>query len=701
MSFNIFDHIEKLEPAKKGRYICPVCGGNDLTISKDGAYQCWHGCSCADIRNAIAPLVWEKPNRPQQRREWIYFDGDCLPVIKTIRTDDGEGTRRIWQEYLAEDKNAAKRGVRPYRYQEALKATQKGRFVFWVEGEPTCDALWDLGIASVTTIAGSTNYRSYADYSGLFPSQQVVICPDRDEQGIKYATEVEADYLEAQWCYAFPDSPIWDRLPKDGGADLADWIAEGADSEQIIAAVGEKRSTKTQAATSKEGSSYEGVMAQMDAIFNTIESTAKQKWELGALAKTSGRTLSQILEIYQDREFESFQFAPQDIHDFLAQGSEDREWIIAAHVSAGSTIVLFADGGVGKSLLGYDLIKAVATGSPWNGFKTKQGKCLIIQTDEPEIDTRERLNIANYQEAVKRGMVAIETRWQFSQIRKLRQWIDEQRPLLVMIDSFTSANRSASSEEKDSNYASCLYELRDIANEYGCTFVVLHHSNKAGGARGTTAIRNNVSEVWHLRKGEDKEQLKPTGRILEIEKSRSGCSGVFQIELNVDDYSWKHNGDWGVDEDEPLPLSARLLNYLQLNAGEKFSPLDLAAIVSIGADKEPIRKQLERLRKKGLVEAEERVKEATNPLENASDRKTSIRYKVYFSPKTEESCPANPKPAREEDFGSMDNHSGSKNVSSEPKPAREEDLGFAGQPDSESTEKSQTGNVDPDSSYGF
>ncbi len=56
-AFSILDHIDKLEPAKgSDRYICPVCDGNDLTIEpKTGKYQCWHGCECSEIREAISP----------------------------------------------------------------------------------------------------------------------------------------------------------------------------------------------------------------------------------------------------------------------------------------------------------------------------------------------------------------------------------------------------------------------------------------------------------------------------------------------------------------------------------------------------------------------------------------------------------------------------------------------------------------------
>ena len=59
-SFDIRDHLDKLEPGKgKNKYTCPVCGGRNLSIEpKTGAYKCWSGgCSSEEIREAIRPLA--------------------------------------------------------------------------------------------------------------------------------------------------------------------------------------------------------------------------------------------------------------------------------------------------------------------------------------------------------------------------------------------------------------------------------------------------------------------------------------------------------------------------------------------------------------------------------------------------------------------------------------------------------------------
>src|SRR4028119_1698401 len=59
-SFDIRDHLDKLEPGKgKNKYTCPVCGGRNLSAApKTGQYKGWSGdCSSADIREAIRPLA--------------------------------------------------------------------------------------------------------------------------------------------------------------------------------------------------------------------------------------------------------------------------------------------------------------------------------------------------------------------------------------------------------------------------------------------------------------------------------------------------------------------------------------------------------------------------------------------------------------------------------------------------------------------
>ncbi|NJL51916.1 MAG: AAA family ATPase [Hydrococcus sp. SU_1_0] len=206
---------------------------------------------------------------------------------------------------------------------------------------------------------------------------------------------------------------------------------------------------------------------------------------------------------------------------------------------------------------------------------------------------------------------------------KLKETIEKEQPKLVVIDSLTSCNRSSTVEEKNVEYARSLYELRDIAMETGCAVIVLHHENKNGQVRGTTAIKANVSEVWHLKSC---DKLSSTHRLLEIEKSRAGCNGKRQLQLDTYDLSWQDQGEYEPNnkdgQSSSMSTGAKLLTHLKERPGVIFEPSELA--YEFGKSRDAIRKALARLHKSGLLECESKVK----PLEKGN----AVRYKVYYYP---------------------------------------------------------------------
>ena len=59
--FNMAEYIEYLEPNPKGesdKYMCPVCGGHNLSVAKDGKYRCWSGeCDTIEIMKAVKQIA--------------------------------------------------------------------------------------------------------------------------------------------------------------------------------------------------------------------------------------------------------------------------------------------------------------------------------------------------------------------------------------------------------------------------------------------------------------------------------------------------------------------------------------------------------------------------------------------------------------------------------------------------------------------
>jgi predicted P-loop ATPase len=196
-----------------------------------------------------------KKARPKGINDYIYTDTDGNPLIKVVVVRPGRGNREkdVYQEYWggvcwvkakdfpSEQKEDYQKRVAVYRYIDCLKALSDNHHIFWVEGEGVSDALWELGIPSTTTIGGSGKYRAYGNHSKGFYPDRVVLCPDRDQPGLKHMEEIALDYPEADWLYAPPSDFYWSHLPKNGGLDLKDWILDGATVDQIFEAVEERR----------------------------------------------------------------------------------------------------------------------------------------------------------------------------------------------------------------------------------------------------------------------------------------------------------------------------------------------------------------------------------------------------------------------------------------------------------------------------
>lgn len=198
----------------------------------------------------------EKKLQPEVETIYHYKDRAGNDFIRVHRQKGREP--EFWQSYLINGnwytpKQAERAGLRDrievmrrevpiYRYGDVQDAIAQGKPIFWVEGEKVARALWSLGIPATTSIGGCKAYKSWGDYQEDLKGAEVVICPDRDQVGMDYAEQVYQDFPEARWCYAFPRSPLWNiTLPKAGGLDLFDWIADGASKEQILMAVEPKR----------------------------------------------------------------------------------------------------------------------------------------------------------------------------------------------------------------------------------------------------------------------------------------------------------------------------------------------------------------------------------------------------------------------------------------------------------------------------
>jgi hypothetical protein len=610
MTFSILDFLDQLEPSKeKGKFICPACNGNDFSVNKTtGAYSCWHDTSPAhraEIRDTLAPMVrWEKPRREPGYYIFPYRNTTGQEVV-IVHRNDSSGSKEIWQDFPSIEKNSTnhksqlqevKANVLPYKYEEAIAESEKtGLPIIVVEGELTCQAVWAIGLPSITFLGGSKQYRTNGDYSSLFKNRKLVLAPDRDEQGVAFMKEVEADNPGASWLYADPRSWEWQNLPSGNGLDLSDYIEEGATKDDLIASIVSK--SKHSGVDGKPA--YEEIISAVENFVGLYANDARIAYETGSWLEQRGVKMSQanvdkIIEeakhrIYGREEIETIDALT------IANADQCREWLIAGIMPLGSVMLLAASGGTGKSTIVYNWALNIALGESWSNRRCMQGKSLIIQSDEPLVDTSEKLGVIGYQDAnLEPGTVAFWENWRFGHMKQLEDYVRKNRPVFIAIDSLTACLAGMDVDLVKSNAGDVIYGLRDIANQYKCSIIILHHLNKTGGLRDSTSFVDNVSEVVKLTKAENNPD--PNQFTMEWLKSRSGLTGKHYLQRDTLSYGWRYAGP----ASGSLDALDKVVNAVNMRKHQRLSRQEVASITG-SYEVAATGKMLEVARRQGLI----------------------------------------------------------------------------------------------------
>ena len=178
----------------------------------------------------------------------------------------------------------------------------------------------------------------------------------------------------------------------------------------------------------------------------------------------------------------------------------------------------------------------------------------------------------------------------------------------MIIDSLIGCSGGRAFDENKSDFATPLYWLsrNNGTTFHGATIMIIHHANKTGGFRGTSAIRDAVDETWHLQKpGKDQLDVPVNSRIITIEKSRSGRSGTSLIMQQEKDLSFSIS-DFTPEIDPgntaPSSITDRVLHRIRTCYPRPVSSIDLNADQLVGGNAAAITKSLQRLAKRKLIE---------------------------------------------------------------------------------------------------
>jgi archaellum biogenesis ATPase FlaH len=614
MTFDIREHLERLEPNPRehGKYFCPACGGHNLSINlQTGAYNCWSDNTDehrALIRENLSPAKLE-PTRPEPgRREWKYFAAEGKVAATVVRVDhpfEEKDIKRYQQQELM-------LSVLPLYWADCIKQYNEdaGR-IYLVEGEDVADMMRSIGLNAISFIGGSTGYKKELYHDLLFQIRDaLVLCPDMDKPGMKLMDAVAQDFPEAMWCYVQgPNFFYWasDRLPEKGGYDLADAIRNGADAQRVISWISRRQSFALTGQALEADVKVNEMLDGLQEVYTETLDYAVRELKVAQYLKSSGLkdlgwTIQRAMKHCACKQSQQGMIELVDSHDLISMPTKRPNWIIPGFLPAASVILLGASGGTGKTTICYNLAKHIATGQSWSQYPVVQGKVLIISTDESSHDTKEKLQTIDFA-SVPRGGVSFIRFWRFSQVDLLEEQIRQIEPALVIIDSLTSTTAGIASDRTSSSAGDCLYELRDIAEKYECSFIVLHHLNKQNEFRDSTTYVDNVSEAWKLTRDQRADDF-----ILDYEKSRSGFQGKLVLRRNIENYQWRVIGrvSEGLDWNTEMQVARWINTNLQVDGVENWlTNVQLANRINYPAGE--INNALTMLRLSGLISCDRSI----------------------------------------------------------------------------------------------
>jgi hypothetical protein len=357
--------------------------------------------------------------------------------------------------------------------------------------------------------------------------------------------------------------------------------------------------------------SFEEVIAKAKSYLE-LDNPAEMNFNLNTLALQAGYRDQVALEklIVDQIQFEGAK-GVMDV-EALQQMDEKRDYLIPDVLPHPSVVLIYGAGGDGKSMTAWTLAKHIATGAPFvvrgKHMPIQQGPVLLLNGDQPLIQLKEQLEEVDYP---MDSNTKVLTDWQLQRYAQFIKMMEKIQPKLVVIDSLIGCSGGRAFDENKSDFATPLYWLtRNNGVLFpAATILIIHHANKQGGFRGTSAIRDAVDETWALKKPskEDVEKgLAPAhSRIITIEKSRAGRSGTSLIMRQEDDLSFSV-ADFTPEVDPgntaPSSVTDRVLQRLRTAYPRTFSRTDLNADPVVGGKVDAIRKSLQRLVKRGLVE---------------------------------------------------------------------------------------------------
>ena len=536
------EHIAKaLGNAKKvnGNWLasCPVPGhgrGNgdknpSLSITENNGkylFHCHGGCDQHSVFDAVrernllpaiqrqeyslALIKGELMTMPTLEQEWEYKDeaGETLFVKRRFKTNTEKGkTYSLHKVDAAGNRKGSMTGARivPYKLPELINAREAGRAIYLVEGEKAADALISIGAIATTSHAGASHWP--ADITQYFTGAVVVVVPDCDAPGWKYAKRVVKALLPVAKAIRILDL----NLPELGD-DAYEWVQDGGDRATLAAKV------------------------KALPVITDVNQVHTPEWI---------EPVQEIEEVQALPEEEQPILVPRQLLQIEPWDSiedEPVEWLIQDVLPKKAFAALYGPPGSYKSFVALDIAEAVATGRAWMGREVQAVGAVLYICGEGFGGIGARIKACKMHHATQAGAeiyvirAAINMRSSAEDfdllVASIKDLMDRTGVQFELVQIDTLARAFGGGNENNSeDMGAFIHNAGRIQRMLNCAMMVLHHSGKDAtkGLRGHSSLLGAVDTQLELLKIDSHPNpaspIAGSG-ILTISKQKDGQDGM-------------------------------------------------------------------------------------------------------------------------------------------------------------------------------
>jgi len=170
------------------------------------------------------------------------------------------------------------------------------------------------------------------------------------------------------------------------------------------------------------------------------------------------------------------------------------KWLWPGRLPLGKLVVLDGDPAVSKSTLALDLAARVSTGSPWpDGTQCVAGDVVVMSAEDGLADTiAPRLHAAGADLTRVHAITAVKRYGEDGDVRLVPPSLPRDLPLiaeviehrqvrLLIVDVLMAYLSNGTDSHKDQEVRGVLHQLAMMAEQAGCTIILIRHLNKSGG----------------------------------------------------------------------------------------------------------------------------------------------------------------------------------------------------------------------------